>query len=189
MGYYEYFLQLLQPLRLYQLEEGAGAEELRVAGQALDALAAALEETERESNPVTASGFGLSALEELLPYVPAYNSPEARREALAALLRIDGRSFTLAGLQATLSGCGIRATVRESGEHYTVEVSFPDTMGEPEDFARLKPRIEAILPCHLQIRYTLRYLLWRELETEFSSWAALEAGVKSWRELETWRAE
>ena len=187
MGYYEYFLQLLQPLRLYQLEEGAGAEELRVAGQALDGLTSALEETERESNPVTAESYGLSALEELLPYIPAYESLESRRAALAALLRIDGRCFTLSALQETLSGCGIHATVRESGDHYTVEVSFPDTMGEPAEFERLKPRIEAILPCHLQIRYALRFLLWRELENTLPSWAALETGVKSWRELETWR--
>ena len=186
MGSYEYMCRLLQPLRLYDLEFGAGAEELRVVGGMLDELAAELDKTEREASVLSAEADGLAAIEQLLPYVPVSATPEARREALAALLRIDGRSFTPEALQSTLSGCGIAASVREGEAHYSVEVSFPDTMGEPENFAAVKSRIEQILPCHLEVIYLLRWLLWSELDT-LPNWSALEERATNWSELEKLR--
>ena len=188
MGYYEYMIRQLQPLRLYALETGVGAEDLRAVGAMLDAIEAAMEHTEKESCVLSAEDEGLAAVERLLPYVPAYTDLAARRAALAALLRIDGRSFTLSALRDTLSGCGVTAVVDEGEEHYVVTVRFPDTMGEPENFEQLRPRIEAILPCHLEIRYLLRWLLWQELE-RIPSWAVLEAQVDSFAALEKLRMD
>lgn len=188
MGYYDYFCRQLRPLRLYDLEVGAGAEELKTAGAALDALAEALDEAEREGSLLTAEDSGLSAMEALLPYAPVSANVSDRRAAIAALLRIDGRSFTPAALCDTLSGCGVAATVRETETPFTVEVSFPDTMGEPDDFAQIRLRIEQILPCHLDVRYVLRYLLWDELESSFPTWAALEEAAENWDALEKFRA-
>ena len=52
-----------------------------------------------------------------------------------------------------LRGCGIPAVVEETETKQVVAVSFPGVVGVPEDFARRKERVEAILPCHLQVEY------------------------------------
>ena len=189
MGYYNYLCSQLSPLRLYDLTEGAGAEELKTAGAALDAFAAFLEETEQESSPLTAQGKGLEALEALLPYAPVSESLARRREAIAALLGIDGMSFTRAALNAALAGCGIPATVDETETPFTVAVTFPGTAGVPAAFPALKKRIEAILPCHLAVEYRFRYLQWKDLEQDFLTWSALESSFASWGELEAYSAE
>lgn len=188
MGCYAYMIRRLQPLGLYDLEYGAGAEELRVVGAMLDEIAAMLEEAEAEASVLSASGEGLAAFERLLPYVPACTALEDRRASLAALLRIDGRSFTLDALRATLSGCGIAASVGEGDISNCVEVSFPGTMGEPEQFEELCARIEQILPCHLEVRYLLRWLLWSELDGAFT-WSQLETQVPDWDALEKLRMD
>ena len=188
MGYYAYICAQLQPLRLYDLSTGTGAEELKTVGAALDALAEALEETEAESCPLTAGERGLASYETLLPYAPVSETLAQRQQALAAMLRIDGRSFTKDALNATLSGCGITASVEETDTPFTVQVSFPGTMGTPAEFPALQARIEAILPCHLAVEYLFRYLLWQELEANLPTWDALEAAAASWAALEGYSA-
>lgn len=79
--------------------------------------------------------------------------PESLRETLAALLRIGNGAFTLAAMNDALRGCGIPAVVEETETKQVVAVSFPGVVGVPEDFARRKERVEAILPCHLQVEY------------------------------------
>ena len=61
--------------------------------------------------------------------------------------------FTLAAMNDALRGCGIPAVVEETETKQVVAVSFPGVVGVPEDFARRKERVEAILPCHLQVEY------------------------------------
>lgn len=183
MKYGEELLKLLEPLGLYA-PDGASGAELEAIGAELDRVYGALLDAERESSPLTAAGEGLSSWEKLLPFVPAYLTADDRRRAIAALLRIDGRSFTVGAINDTLAGCGIRARAEETGQSMTVRVTFPFNRGEPDGFEALKARIEQILPCHLAVEYLLRYLTWAELETRFSSWEALEDAVASWLELE-----
>ena len=49
MNYTNYLKEILQPLDIYDLENGVGAEELAVIGQQLDAVFDALEEIRREA--------------------------------------------------------------------------------------------------------------------------------------------
>ena len=184
ISYFDYFKTLLAPLRLYDLERGYGAKELELLGGRLDEVFEYLEDNERESIVVTAESFGLDAYEKLLPYRPVAPDIEARRAAVAALLRIDGQSFTAAALSDTIQGCGVRASVREGESSQTVEVRFPDIVGAPEDFESLQSRIEQILPCHLRVEYIFAYITWALLETEFPTWGALAAAGLSWKELE-----
>jgi len=186
VSYARYLRELLAPLRIYDLENGAGAAELDAAGTLMDALLDELLVQERESCPATATDYGLSRYEELLPYTPAYITPEDRRNALHALLRIDGCSFTPTDLQNTVAGCGIEAVVQETDTPFTVEVHFPQNRGIPEDFPQIRSRIEQILPCHLEVVYVFIYFLWHELETHLLTWAQLEESVKSWKELEVY---
>ena len=184
-GHGDYLRQLLAPLRVYRLEGTANGGELDAQGAALDAVMARLEDTQKEMLVSTAEGRGLEAVEALLARKPVADSLKRRREALAALLRIGGDSFTLAAINDTISGCGIPARVEESGGQ-TVTVSFPGTAGVPEDFQRLKKIVEDILPPHLDVLYRFWYLTWGELEERGSTWAEIEEEDLTWEGLASW---
>ena len=179
-----YLRGLLRPLGVYDLEGRFNGGELDAQGAALDGVAAGLEEVQREMSLATAEDWGLERVAGLLTRRPVADQPRALGEALAALLRIGGDSFTLADINDTISGCGIPARVEETGVGQ-VAVSFPGVAGEPAGFPELKKIIEDILPAHLGIRYDFWYLTWTELERKFPTWAALEARELSWAELET----
>lgn len=182
--YGNFLKALLRPMRIYDVDSGAGAAELNALGLAMDGLFAALEETEREMVVPTAQTEGLARYEALLPYRPASPSLAERRDAIAALLSVSGESFTVGALNSTLSGCGITATVEETGTPQTVRVRFPGTMGVPEGVEALKERIEMLLPCHLAVDYFYKWFNWLELESTFADWQALEMSGLSWAELE-----
>ncbi len=157
MTHIQALTELLRPLGVYDLQEGrVNLAELQAYAVGLDAVLSELEETEREMLLSSAEGIGLASTEELLPYAPVSPTSELRRQALTALLRVDGGGFTLDALNDALSGCGILAQVRETGQPCCVEVYFPDTTGVPEHFEELRAIIEEILPCHLGITYVFQ---------------------------------
>lgn len=184
MDYTQELQNLLRPLGIYDVDGGVGAAELSAAGTALTGVWSALSDAEMDANPLTAADGGLADWESLLPFVPAWNTAADRRRAIAALLRIDGASFTPAAINDTIAGCGIRAVVAETETPMTVSVSFPWNRGEPDDLDALKARIEQILPCHLDVEYVFIRVVWRELEALIASWAALAAAELTWRALE-----
>lgn len=184
MAYAEYIRNLLEPLGIYDLKQGASGGEIEALGQAFDQVMFAIGELEEEATVVTANGKGLRCYEELLPFQPAASSLEQRRRAVAALLHIDGCSFTKVALNETLMGCGIPAVVEETGEAFTVAVSFPEHRGIPEGISEIQARIEQILPCHLLARYVYRFPTWGAVEEAFPLWSTfLETGA-SWEMLE-----
>ncbi len=184
LGYTDYLKQLLFPLGVYDLEEGIGAEEIGVIGKQLDDIFNSLEELGRETVLSQAKSYGLKNYEKLLPYTPAYITTQDERQAVMALLRIRGGCFTLPMLQETLSGCGIFASIAESGKAMTIDVGFPENRGVPQGFDKLKTRIEEIIPCHLAVEYRFTYSTWQELMSKLQGWTAIERNVHSWRELE-----
>ena len=186
MGYSDFLKELLRPTGLYDLDEGAGAAELEVYGAQLDALFLELEELGTECLPVTASDYGLRLYEQLLPFRPAYITVKDERRALGALLRIRGGCFSHEQLQDTLAGCGLTAVVRESAAGQTVIVSFPQNRGIPEDFDKLKRRVEEILPCQLAVEYEFIYTAWGELMTQLVTWGAFQEKGLSWKDTETY---
>lgn len=188
MDHEQNLVDLLRPLGVYDLSAGAvNRGELAAYGALLDAGGAALADTEREMSLTTAESFGLTAVEELLPYRPVSESAAQRRRALAALLRISGDSFTLRAINDTLSGCGINAVAAEGTAPGYVEVSFPDVAGIPDAFEKLRSIIEEILPCHLEITYVFWYNSWAELAALTPTWGAAAGTGKSWYELATWK--
>jgi hypothetical protein len=184
MGYCEHLKNMLRPLKLYELESGLGAAELAAEGGELDAVSGELDAIEREMLIPTAVDSGLERYETLLPYTPSYVTLEDRRRALSAMLRVDECSFTQEGLNSTLSGCGITAAAEETGVSQQVRVSFPGSRGMPAAFDALKERIEALLPCHLDILYYIVYPTWSELEGWFPTWTDFESHGFTWDELE-----
>lgn len=184
MNHAAYLKELLAPLRVYQLSSSYNAGELAAQGWALDGCGARLLEVEREMLVSTAQDKGLEAIERLLARRPVTSSLERRREALAALLRIGGDSFTLAAINDNLKGCGLNAVARETGQPGYVEVYFPEVPGIPEGFEEMRAIIEDILPCHLGITYVYWYITWALMEQRFHTWGAVEAAQHSWEELE-----
>lgn len=184
MGYTAYLKELLRPLQVYDLEGSCNAGELAAEGEALDGCGAWLEAAEREMMVSTAQGPGLEAVERLLARKPVASSLQRRREALAALLRIGGDSFTLEAINDNLKGCGLNAVASETGTPGQVEVRFPEVPGIPDGFEEMRSIIEEILPCHLDIVYVYWYITWGLLEERFDSWGDIEEMGLSWEELE-----
>ena len=184
MGYFEYLKQLLRPMRLYDLDRGFGRDELFAIGEELDRQNESMEALLREAVPARADSYGLDRYEEIMPFVPAYWLESERRAAISALLRIDGGSFTLDALNATVAGCGMDAMISEGSLPGTVEVAMLNIRGIPEDFSSISRRIEQILPCHLEPVYKFIFSSWNEIMSFISSWNELHLKAHDWKTLE-----
>ena len=174
---------LLAPLGVYQREGIFQNGELEAAGAALDQVEERLDEIQRESCPLTAESWGLERLAALFLNRPAADNPGDLGEAIAALLRIGGDSFTLEAINDTLKGCGLPARAEEE-EVGRVWVSFPGVPGRPADFPALKAIVEDILPAHVDVIYRFWLLTWGELEKKYPSWQSMEDKNLTWKELE-----
>lgn len=183
-GHAERLWELLLPMGPYSRQGAYTAGELAGEGSALDGIEAALDELEREAMLDTAEEDGLDRMEGLLAHRPVAETPQARRAALAALLRIGGDSFTLTAINDNIKGCGINAEVSETSDPGVVEVRFPDVPGVPAGFEQLRKIIEDILPAHLRIDYVYWYITWRLMESRFQNWENIEGEHITWNELE-----
>ena len=185
MGYAEYLSELLRPLGVYDLDGGTfSPASLAAKGAALDGCAGELDRVAREMLVLTAEDTGLEAVEALLPYRPVADDLDRRRQALAALLRIGGDSFTLTAVNDNLAGCGLNALAQETGTPGYITVSFPEVPGIPDGYEQMKKIIEEIIPCHLGIEYVFWYITWAMMEERFDTWGDIENGNYTWEELE-----
>ena len=185
MGYAQYLRELLEPLRIYTFREGSfSGAEVESIGKALDEVAAAIEETEREALLPTARERGLSRRAELFARSPAAPTLPLQRAALAALMQIGEGDFTREAMNRALSGCGITAEVLETEEAGCVRVIFPQTAGIPAEFDQIAQIILDIIPCHLNVEFYFRYLTWVELEARFQTWNSIEEENHTWDSLE-----
>nr|WP_325185556.1 hypothetical protein [uncultured Oscillibacter sp.] len=178
--YETYLRQLLSPLGIYDLGAGSvNGAELYALGRALDRTAQRLEVVEREAVTVTAEDEGLRRREALFARRPAAVTAQERRDAIAALLQIDGDSLTPAAIGRAIQGCGIRAKVLEIDTGH-LRIVFPGVGGIPAEFEQIKRIILDILPCHLEVEFYFRYLTWEECERAGYTWAAVEAAEHTW---------
>lgn len=178
--YEAYLRRLLQPLGIYDLSGGSvGGAELYALGQALDRTAQRLETVEREAVTATAEDEGLNRREAPFARRPAAVTPEERREAIAALLQIDGDGLTPSAIDRALQGCGIRARALEMDTGH-LRVIFPGVGGVPAEFEQIRQIILDILPCHLEVEFYFRYLTWEECERAGYTWEAVEEAEHTW---------
>ena len=174
-------VSLLRPLGVYDLRTGAiNRGELAAYGVWLDRGAGELDDTAREMSLTTAGGFGLERIEALLPYRPVCETVRQRRAALAALLRINGDSFTTSAINDTLRGCGLNARAEEGSQPGYVKVYFPDVAGIPEGFDRLRLIIEDILPSHVDVTYVFWYNTWGMVAQRHPTWGDAASTGLSW---------
>lgn len=139
---------------------------------------------EQEGVLQTAEGEGLARREKLFSRCPVSVSTALRREAIAALARINADSFTLDAINSTLSGCGIKALAEETEKKGTVKVWFPNTVGVPDEFSQVESIILDIIPCHLLVEFYFRYLTWLECEAQKFTWQSVEDAHHTWESFE-----
>ena len=132
----------------------------------------------------TAEGEGLARREKLFSRCPVSVSTALRREAIAALARINADSFTLDAINSTLSGCGIKALAEETEKKGAVKVWFPNTVGVPDEFSQVESIILDIIPCHLLVEFYFRYLTWLECEAQKFTWQSVEDAHHTWESFE-----
>lgn len=186
MGYSDYLRALLRPLDVYDLSPGSlSGSELDALGHALDSLVSRLDYVERESALATAEGEGLDRREALFARTPVHYSTELRRAAIAALLRIGNDCFTLSAINDTISGCGIKALVQETGTFGYVRVVFPEVGGIPEGFEQIRDIILDIIPAHLEVEFHFRYLTWAECRAKGYTWAIVHQRQYTWYGFQT----
>ena len=184
-SYYEFLCEMLEPLRIYALERGTvSGGELYAAGEALDEAEQELEYAEREGTLLSAEGEGLARREKLFSRCPASPTTALRREAILALSMINDDCFTLDAINATIGGCGIHAVAEETAQHGVIKVRFPDIVGIPAEFERVRQIILDIIPCHLLTEFFFRYLTWAECEEQGFTWKSVEAAEHTWYSFE-----
>ncbi len=185
MGYGAYLKEMLRPLGVYDLSEGSlSGSELEAAGAALDGCCAAVEWAEREAILSTAEAEGLTLWEDLFAHRPVDYGVRRRREAIAALLQVSGDSFTLAGINRAIRGCGIWAEAQETGEYGHIRVIFPDVSGIPQGFEQIRDVILDLIPCHLETEFYFRYITWEECEAQGFTWEMVHAAEHTWYSFE-----
>jgi len=173
MGYTAYLQKLLQPLGVYDFrEDGPSGGELTALGEAMDFFFAHAQTLQQESLPLTASGEGISLWESLLPY-PAAGDLEARRQRILGLCSLGGKTLTAQALGEAITACGVKCLVTEDAASKTAIVTFPNCLGYPEQYENKRAVIEGILPCHLNVRYDIRWITWQDTEAKDLTWQDL----------------
>lgn len=182
--YAQYLTALLAPLGVYDLSDGSlSGSMVQAVGTGLDSVEAQLERAEREALLASAEEEGVTRREALFAYRNAAVTLPQRRAAVAALMRIDGDGLTPTAINRAISGCGIRAKAVERGNG-RLRVMFPQIVGVPPEFERVKPMILDILPCHLEIEFYFRYLTWEVCEHLQYTWQGIEARGDTWEDFQ-----
>jgi len=187
MAYLDYLKDILRPLGVYDLDEGAGAGEIYAIANMLDGIDLLTEALEKEVNIRTASDFGISSYENMLPFSASFSDIENRRRSICALLAVNDASFTLEKINAALSGCGINAEARETDTMFCVTVHFVNYNGIPYDLEKADEIISKIMPSHVAYEYVFSYPLWSEL-IHMGTFGELEKAKMTWNDMEHWVA-
>lgn len=181
MGYGDYLKNLLQPLGIYDLSPGSlSGSELDALGLGLDGIWNRIGYVEQEGSLATAEGEGLNRREALFARAPVHYSTQLRRDAIAALLRIGEGCFTLADINDTISGCGIKALAQEKDQFGYIRVIFPEVAGVPAEFEQISRIILDIIPCHLEVEFYFRYLTWQECHRFGYTWQVVHRNQWNW---------
>ena len=153
MSYSDYLKNTLKPLGIYELDTGIGSAELNALGAVMDEAEKKLSRTFREMLPMTAENEGLQKFESLFPGAASTADLASRRAAVNALMRMGEYESSDQGLNIFFDACGIPANVYETATKEVLKVRFSGIKPEGEELRKLKQRIEAILPCHLEVIY------------------------------------
>lgn len=153
MAYREYLKSCLRPLGIYDLDSGCGADEIACEGAAMDGVYDELSRLDTARCIDTMSDTELREYEKLFPFTACGRTLPERRAAVKALLGTVNRCMTLKELNRSLPACGIAATAYETQTAQTIKIVFTDPPTDESLLAKIKSRVEMIVPCHLAIVY------------------------------------
>ncbi len=182
MSHFDQLSDLLSPLGIYDLDRTFQRGELVALGGVLDTVMAELDDLEREMSLVTAEGWGIGQIGDLLSVTPVSTTASELAAAYAVLLRVGGDSFTPEDINDTLKGCGVNAIALELENPNSIRVEFPDVVGIPEGYEEIKTIIDGILPAQVLVEYLFWYRIWLDLQE--LTWEDAEDGY-SWYTLAT----
>jgi hypothetical protein len=135
-----------------------------------------------QCRPSTAT-WGLAIYEREFGITPDINKPQDQRlSVLRAKMRGQGTTTKpmLQSMAASFSGGEV--DVNERFAEYITEIKFVGTWGTPPNVNDLWDSIREILPAHLDLIFTYRYLTWRELNAQSLTFAELSAMNMQWNE-------
>ena len=66
-----------------------------------------------------------------------------------------------------------------------IRVTFPDVVGVPDGFDQIREIILDIIPCHLEVEFFFRFLIWAECHASGYTWRAVQQNQWSWMEFQT----
>lgn len=156
MSYYANLWRMLEPLGVYSGEGYSGAE-LKALGAAMDKAAGVISENLMEVLPMTAVGDGLRKARSLYPFHSAPEDPTDIRAALKVLTRVDHACFTDFSLEQILRYLGLNLGITVDGPEW-VTVIFREELTKDTDIVQALYLVELVLPAHIYIECTLRYL-------------------------------
>lgn len=106
-----------------------------------------------------------------------------RRSNIIARLR--GASVitatTIANVAEAYSGGEVSVTV--DSPNYTVNIEFTGTLGVPSNVADLQAILREIIPAHLNITYTYKYILYRDIQANYANYNDILATGKTYTQL------
>jgi uncharacterized protein YmfQ (DUF2313 family) len=112
-------------------------------------------------------------------FVPDLNE---RRSAVVSKLRGHGTlsKSKLAEICGAYTGGDV--TVHEYPSEFRIVIEFTGEAGVPANMDTLQSVLAELIPAHLSVEYTYRYLRWNELDGYAWSWDVLDSNEYTWDE-------
>lgn len=118
-------------------------------------------------------------------YIEKAFAPEIRERRSAILAKING--YGTITKQKLMEICGVYSTgkvkITEFPKEFRLLIEFIDEVGVPKEIDTLKKVLREVIPAHLTIDYSYRFLKWDDLDNFKWSFNVLDGKKLSWDEL------
>lgn len=184
MDLFTHMLQLLSPMKLYDLREQSHVyRELAVYAQELQGLADQLETIESTAFPSLGQVDTIALWETLLEMVPNPQLPlEQRRQMVLYRLGTSPNGFFQQALEQAVLSAGLQATLEEDPQTETLYVratGYTNDLQAPDVITR---KVLEILPAHLQIQLEIGQLTWNQFDGADFTWDTIDGLDLTWDE-------
>jgi hypothetical protein len=132
-------------------------------GVEFDALYSDIETLLNEAYPETSTIFLDRYEKDLQIVVDASKPVDQRRSVIISKMRGSGKVSGSMIKNVAQAYDGGTVGVAVDVPHYTIIITFIDTVGIPQNLDDLKQALEDIKPAHMTLEYKFRYLLIREI--------------------------